>query len=131
MSAGLDTGFFLRLLQGRAEALEVWDAIIRRRSEGVVSCVTLYELRRLGLRGAVSADAMDILVQELPHLCAVVWLDDAELLERAARIAHGNALSMADAIILASLIRAGADAVYTTDRDLARYGAGPEIVLLR
>jgi predicted nucleic acid-binding protein len=45
-------------------------------------------------------------------------------------MAHGNGLSMADAIILTSLIHAGAEVVYTTDRDLARYGAGPEIVLL-
>lgn len=127
---GLDTGFFIRLLQGDATAAEVWERITRGYTSAVISCISLYELDKQGLRGAVQKEAVETLTEELPHLCTVVWLDEPTLLRRAARIAHGNALAMADALILASLMEAGVEEVYTTDRDLQSYTTGPRIVLL-
>ncbi len=41
-----------------------------------------------------------------------------------------NALAMADALILTSLMQVGVEEVYTTDPDLSAYTAGPRIVLL-
>ncbi len=85
---------------------------------------------RQGLKGAIGKMAAETLVEELPQLCRVVWLTEPALLRRAARIAHGHALAMADALILASLIEAEAGEVYTTDPDLGRYPGGPRVVLL-
>lgn len=127
---GLDTGFFVRLLQQREEAWQVWDGIARGEADGAISCITLYELEKQGLKGAVSRRAAETLAAELPWVCTVVWVDGPELLRDAARVAHGNGLSMADALILASLIEVGVDRVYTTDEDLTRYRAGPDIVLI-
>ena len=70
----------------------------------------------------------------LPSLCQVVYLgeESSELLEHAARLAHGNALSMADSLILASALSLGASKLYTTDSDMAKYQGkdGPIIELL-
>lgn len=66
-------------------------------------------------------------MEELPVLCRVVWLSDSALLRRAAQVAHGNGLAMADAVILVSLMNAGVDTIYTTDSDLEQYRAGPSI----
>lgn len=130
MTTGLDTGFFVRLLQEDSTAEHVWARITSGRAAGVLSCLSLYELEKQGLNGLVQREATETLVRELPHVCMVVWLDNPDLLRRAARIAHGNALAMADALILTSLIEAGAEEVYTTDRDLEAYAAGPRVVLL-
>ena len=49
---GLDTGFFVELLRGNREAVAVWKSLIAGEAEGVVSCLTLFELERLGLNNA-------------------------------------------------------------------------------
>lgn len=130
MRAGLDTGFFVRLLQQNSTAIEVWGQITRRERSSVISCISLYELDKQGLKGLVPKSAADTLVAELPQLCDVVWLDNPALLRRAARLGHGTGLAMADALILASLLEAGAEEVYTTDSDFAAYTAGPRIITL-
>lgn len=130
MKIGLDTGFLVRLLQGDPTATQVWARVTSGQASAVLSCISLYELERLGLRGAVPQRAAETLVEELPHLCAVVWIQDAALLRRAARVAHGNGLAMADALILTCLLEAGVEEVYTTDRDLGAYTGGPKMVLL-
>lgn len=130
MTIGLDTGFLVRLLQADSTAGHVWARITSGQVSGALSCLSLYELEKQGLKGVVQREATAALATELPHVCTVVWLDNPDLLRRAARIAHGNALAMADALILTSLIEAGAEEVCTTDRDLEAYAAGPRIVLL-
>lgn len=127
MSVGFDTGFFIRLLQADPTAIKLWEPIALGRSAGVISCLTIYELEKQGLRGLIARQSAEILVDELPVLCQVVWLSDSPLLRRAAQVAHGNGLAMADAVILVSLMDAGVDTIYTTDSDLEQYRAGPSI----
>ncbi len=130
---GLDTGFFQRLYTGHDQAVAAWDDVRAGRATGVVSCVSLFELERLGLRGAFPHEVADRLVQSIPAACHVVWLDaatGADRLHRAARRAHGIGLAMADAIILTSLLDAEASIVYSTDGDFQRYDGPAEIVLL-
>jgi predicted nucleic acid-binding protein len=67
---------------------------------------------------------------ELPRICEVVWLGETDLLSRAARIGHGSGISMADALILASLLAVDVDKVYSTDTDLGRFRGGPPVVIL-
>ena len=131
---GFDTGFFQRLYARDAQATAAWDDVRAERAVGAISCITLFELERLGLRGGVlPRDVADGLVRSLPATCRVVWLgadDGADRLHRAARLAHGNGLAMADAIILASLLDAGATTVYTTDSDFERYDGPVHVVQL-
>lgn len=130
---GFDTGFFVRLLQADARAVEAWVNVRAGRATGAASCITLFELDRLGLRGQVERDPAEALVAALPITCRVVWLgpeDGADRIHRAVRLGQGNGLAMADAIILTSLLDAGATTVYTSDPDFERYDGPIDIVML-
>ena len=130
---GFDTGFFVRLIQADGGANRVWEDVRAGRAAGVVSCLTLFEFDRLGLRGAVERGPAEALVRAIPATCRVVWLgpsDGADRLHRAVRLGHGRGLAMADAVILTSLLDAGASTVYTTDADFLRYDGPAEVVLL-
>lgn len=94
--------------------------------------LTLFELERLGLRGAIERRAADTLREAIPALCRLQWLDEIEALSQAASIGHGTGLPAVDALILTSLLRAGATVVYTTDEDFERYKkSGIEVVNLK
>jgi predicted nucleic acid-binding protein len=126
---GLDTGVFIRFLRGDKAALELWREVTAKPQEDtLVSCITLYELQRSGLRGLTETAKTEQFLDALPQICRVLWLNDAGLMRRAVRVAHGNGLAMADALILTSLMEAGAEVIYTTDSDLETYRAGPRIV---
>lgn len=130
MIVGLDTSFFVRLLQGDQRARKVWERVARNEIVAVISCISLYELDKLGLKGALARTSVDTLLEEILFVCRVVWLDAPTRLRQAARIGHGNGLGIADALILTSLIEAKATEIYTTDPDLAAYRGGPKTVLL-
>ncbi|WMT58553.1 type II toxin-antitoxin system VapC family toxin [Truepera radiovictrix] len=122
---------FIRLLKEDKGALELWDEVTAGpQEEALVSCITLYELQRSGLRGLTEGEKTDRFLDALPQVCSILWLRDAESMRRATRLAHGNGLAMADALILFSLIEAGAEVIYTTDSDFEAYKAGPRIVRL-
>ncbi len=130
---GFDTGFFVRLLQADARAVAAWADVRAGHAVGAASCITLFELDRLGLRGQVERAPAEGLVAALPVTCRVVWLgpeDGAARIHRAVRLGQGNGLAMADAIILTSLLDAGATTVYTSDPDFERYDGPIDIVLL-
>lgn len=130
MTLGFDTGPVHRFVHGDVAVKKIWDRISAGNVIGVISCITLYELQKLGLKGSLPKRSVDRLTLEIPKLFRVVWLKDLTLLRRAAHVSHGNDLSMADAIILVSLMDAGAETIYTTDSDLQRFRSGPDIEVL-
>lgn len=130
---GCDTGFFVEYLRENQTALDVWSEARRTSERLVLSIITLFELRRLALKGEILRPQTETFIGIAPKLCKVIYLDkdSGELLEQAARIAHGNGLSMADSLIFTAILRAGASVLYTTDSDMAAYkGQGPRIVRL-
>ena len=127
---GLDTGFFVRLLQGDQGARDLWQALGQGQEQGVFSCLTVFELERLALQGKLDRQRADVLLAALPNICAIVWLDTASVVLRAARIAHGTGLPAVDALILAGLLAAGAQMVYTTDDWSTYHERGVQIVRL-
>ena len=130
-----DTGFFVEYLNANSKAADIWAGARKRRQKPIISVVLLYELRRLALKGEIKRAQPEAFLNLAPKLCVVVYLDhynrDA-LLEQAARIAHGNGLSMADSLIFTSALQAGATVLYTTDSDMAKYKGdrGPEVMKL-
>ena len=130
MRIGCDTGFFGGLLEHQTNIQEVWQAAAEGEHQLVVSCITLFELWRLGLRGAFPRNKVEATLEYLPESCEIIWLgaENGHLLERASRIAHGNGLAMADAIILTSLMAANVEVIYSSDSDFEVYPAGPQII---
>lgn len=127
---GLDTGFFLRVFNGKEQACEVWKNILSGDEAAAISTLTLFELSRHGLRGLIDHEKTRAFVRDLPLVCRVVWNSELELMTRSARISHGNGIPTVDAIILTSLMAVNATRIYTTDGDLEKYEAAPDVVVL-
>ena len=82
---GFDTGVFVLLASGHAEALELWEEATSGIRDGVVSALTLFELCRLGLRGALPAAFADQALESIPQVCEVVGVEDPESIRSAAK----------------------------------------------
>lgn len=132
MIYALDTGFFYQLLSDPSDTTvqEAWAEIGRGEIEGALSCITCFELYRHGLRGSLPKEPAEVLLKDLPQVCVVVAIAGLDRCERAARLAHGNDLSMADAFILEAALACGAERLYTTDTDFADYEGDIEVVLV-
>lgn len=119
MMIGLDTGFFVELLRGQVQSKEVWNSLVEGNEEALVSCLTLFEIERLGLKNVMEGTA--ILLEAISAVCGIVWIDGSEVLSSAAGISHGNGIPAMDSIILAGLIEGGVQRIYTTDRHFGEY----------
>lgn len=115
---GLDTGFFIELLSGSSQAVEVWNLCVDDRADFAVSFLTLFEIERLGLKGKLKQ--WDDLIEIITASTFVAW-PDRETTSTAARLSHGLGIPVVDSLILACLIKAGVDEIYTTDKHLAAY----------
>lgn len=118
MITGLDTGFFHEMLKGNPQAIDVWNAALNDQLQLVVSCLSLFEIERLGLKGKIRG--ADDVLESIHGMCGVVWLDEI-ILSRGARLSHGCGIPAVDALILASLLSAGSTEIFTTDTDLETY----------
>lgn len=129
-----DTGFFVEYLNANKQAAELWSNARAQQQKPIMSVISLYELRKLALKGEIKKPPTSEFLRLAPTLCSIIYLSETNskgLLEQAARIAHGNSMSMADSLIFTSALQAGATTLYTTDSDMAKYkGAGPDIVRL-
>jgi predicted nucleic acid-binding protein len=127
---GLDTGFFVELLRANPETVTVFDDIADGETEACVSCVTLYELKMLALKGHIPPALTSSLVESIMTFCSVSWLDNIEVHDLAAGIVHSTGIPGLDCLILAGLISSHAGIVYTTDKHMTEYGRKDARVVL-
>jgi len=71
---GLDPGFFVKLLKGDRQAITLFEEMDEN-ADLCVSCLTIFELKRLALRGALGKDAVNKLIDNILSLCRISWLD--------------------------------------------------------
>jgi len=127
---GLDTGFFVELVRNNAIAVKIWEGIVEG-DESAVSCLTLYELKRLSLKGVIESNAVDTIFEAIRGICKVVWLDKAEILTGAAAISQSHGIHAIDSLILASLATLNVKRIYTTDSHIEKYKKkGVSVILL-
>lgn len=115
---GLDTGFFLELVNGNYEATKLWEACLDDQVDFAVSALSLFEVERLGLKGKLKN--VEAVLNAINDVTSVVWLDQ-ETLSSAARLSHGLGIPAVDSLILASLISVECSEIYTTDSHLEAY----------
>jgi len=115
---GLDTGFFIELMNGNDEAIRLWKSCLDEEVELVVSSLTLFEIERLGLKGRLR-DA-DAILDAIHSVTLVAWLD-RDMLSVAARLSHGLGIPAMDSLILVCLISNNCTEIYTTDAHLEAY----------
>jgi predicted nucleic acid-binding protein len=114
---GLDTGFFIRFLENNKDAIQIWRGIIEG-EESCVSCLSIFELSRLSLRGIIDVETTDLLIEAILSMCKVVWLDEKGILLMGAKLSHGLKIPAVDALILAGFLMLNAVTIYTTDSHL-------------
>ncbi|MDL1978022.1 MAG: type II toxin-antitoxin system VapC family toxin [Desulfobacteria bacterium] len=128
---GLDTGFFVKILEGQEMAIQAWKELIEGDEEAVCSALTLFELERLALKGKISQEGNATLQEAISGVCKIFWLNDKEIMYTAARMSHGLGMPAVDSIILAGFIREGSHRIYTTDGHFEVYKKkGVEIINL-
>ena len=114
---GLDTGFFIRLLENKKEAVRIWQGIVGG-EESSVSCLTIFELKRLSLKKAIDEETTDLLIDAILSICKVTWIDGKEILLVGANLSHGLGIPAVDALILAGFLVLNVNTIYTTDSHL-------------
>ncbi|HDY89589.1 MAG TPA: type II toxin-antitoxin system VapC family toxin [bacterium] len=117
---GLDTGFFVKFLMNSEEAVQVWETIIDG-EEASVSCLTLFELKRLSLKGKIDTKSTETLLAGITSVCRVIWLDNEDILLQGSSLSHGLGIPAIDSLILAGFIKYNTEIIYTTDRHLELY----------
>jgi predicted nucleic acid-binding protein len=135
MRFGFDTGYFVKYVTGeldqkhrRALQAVALQAVAEGGSTGLSSAIVIYELKKLGLRGVLSKEDADWLARTVGDACEVDRHLPDDVLDEAARLSHGNGLSMADSMVLMTALRHDAGRIYTSDSDLMAYDGPIEIL---
>jgi predicted nucleic acid-binding protein len=115
---GLDTGFFLELLNGNSEVVRLWESCMDDQVDFAVSALSLFEVERLGLKGKLKN--VEAVLNAINDVTTVVWLDQ-EILSKAARLSRGLGIPDVDSLILASLVSVDCSEIYTTDSHFEAY----------
>lgn len=123
MRFGFDTGYFVKYATGDLphEHRRAMQDVADGAAQGFASAIVIYELKKLGLRGVLSQEDAGWLAKTVGQACRIDRLLSDEFLDEAARLSHGNGLSMADSMVLASALTHEADRLYTSDSDLLAY----------
>lgn len=118
---GLDTGFFVELVRGNKQALDVFNKISEGEEDACISSLTLYELKKLSLRDSIPLETGTTLINNIMSFCSVSWLDNLQTHELAAGFSHSLDIPGIDSLILAGLVTSNADKIYTTDKHMMTY----------
>lgn len=117
---GLDTGFFVELLKNNQKAKKLWEETMEG-EESAVSCLTLFELQRLSLRGIIANEVVSILLEAILAICKVAWLNNVDVLREAAHISRTHGIHAIDSLILAGFAALNVKTIYTTDSHFENY----------
>ena len=86
-----------------------------------MSCLTLFELERLSLRGRIKLNITKTLLEIIQGTCKIIWLDSKNILSLGAKLSHSLGIPTVDSLILAGFIISDVNIIYTTDSDFEAY----------
>jgi predicted nucleic acid-binding protein len=112
---GLDTGFFVGMIKGKQDIIDIWEELNIGDTAPVVSVLTLGELLYISFRTG-TPDVGKALVENIDQASRVVPVD-RKVIEKAAALKAGRAIPYIDAIILATFMLNDCRTIHTTDRN--------------
>jgi len=126
---GFDTSFFVELYKKNKIAVKLWLEVTEGEKKGIISMITVFELRRLALRGIISKEFCDALFEAFRKgVCETRELN-WEVLEEAAFFSHGTGISAVDSLIY--ICCKDCTEIYTTDNDFLKAGKKkPKVILI-
>ena len=127
---GFDTSFFFAFKDGHENAVGRYRDVTKYGREAAVSTVTVFELLRHGYVGRLDRDFAEETARSVGVAFRRAGTDEYDVLRRAARIAHGMGLPMADSMIAASLEDVDCERLHTDDSDFEDYDGPMQIVFL-
>ena len=111
---GIDTGFFVGLMQGDSKPIEFWGSLVDRDTLPVISMLTIGELLYISFRLGQSASGRE-LVNSIDKSARVIPVD-RPIVEKAASLKAGRGIPYIDSIIISTFMLADCSVVHTTDR---------------
>ena len=96
-TVGLDTGFFIRLLEDSEEAVRVWERVIDGELKAITSTLVLFELRRIFLKLGKGEEWSDV-KSAIVLNCEVVPIN-IDVAKEGVSTSHGTGLPAIDAPI--------------------------------
>jgi predicted nucleic acid-binding protein len=112
---GLDTGFFIALMQDDPAAAKFWSDLSKKDTLPIVSILTVGELLYITHRFNEPQKGKRLV--ENIYIAAKVLPVDREIVEKAATIKAGRGIPYVDSIILATFILTGCKEIHSTDKD--------------
>ena len=111
---GLDTGFFVEIIKGNQDIIDIWQNLSKGDTLPIVSVLTLGELLYIAYRTGTHSAGKD-LVDNIDFSCRVIPVD-RKIIEKAASLKAGRGIPYIDAIILATFMLSKCRTIHTTDR---------------
>jgi predicted nucleic acid-binding protein len=111
---GIDTGFFVGLMQGDSKPIEFWKSLVDSDTLPVISMLTIGELLYLSLRLGQSDRGRE-LVDSIDKSARVIPVD-RPIVEKAASLKAGRGIPYIDSIIISTFMLAGCSEIHTTDQ---------------
>ncbi len=112
---GLDTGFFVGMIKGNQDIIDIWEALNNSDTLPVVSVLTLGELLYISFRTG-TPEVGKALVDNIALSSRVIPVG-RQIIEKAAALEAGRAIPYIDAIILATFMLNECKTIHTTDRN--------------
>jgi predicted nucleic acid-binding protein len=126
---GLDTGFFLKIMEENETALKIWEEIIKGNIQSFVSVLVIFELKRL-FHKREKIRLWDDFYDAIKSTSIITSLTE-EVALSAASLSHGTGLPAVDSLIYTSYLKQNISKFYTTDSDFEVISREkPEIIFL-
>ncbi len=111
---GLDTGYFLGLIQGESNIINHWETLKAEEAAPYVSVLTIGELLYISMRAGKPEQGRKMIegIEKVSNIVNV----DTQITERAAGLKAGLGIPYVDAIIISSFLENGCREIHTKDR---------------
>ena len=95
----------------------MWERIENDAVSAASSGMTIYELKKLLIKGEISIRCGTVLINSIIAGFKIIWMDNPEIFETAANLSHGNGIHTSDSLILSSFLLSGITTIYTAGTD--------------
>jgi predicted nucleic acid-binding protein len=112
---GLDTGYFVGIIQGEKNIIKHWEGLKTREIIPFVSVLTLGEILYLTIRVGKPEQGRKM-VEGIEKMSNVVDVNK-QIVDRAAALKGGRGIPYVDSIIIASFLENGCKEIHTKDRN--------------
>ncbi|OQC48278.1 MAG: PIN domain protein [Deltaproteobacteria bacterium ADurb.Bin026] len=111
---GLDTGYFLGLIQGDTNIVKHWEGLKAQEIVPYVSVLTLGEILYLTIRIGKPEQGRRM-TEGIEKTSSIVDMNK-QIVERAAALKAGRGIPYVDSVIIASFLENGCKEIHTKDR---------------